>query len=217
VAMNFHRASFVMRRPPLSVQSSGMTLRHRLQQGAMRGAAPIRFNSTAAAPSPPPTSSGGILTRISTFGKKNPFIFQLGIATCKTCIADILVQVTIDGKNFDEIDWARNAVFVAFGFGYLGCVQYFFYVKCMRFLWPGMDRFAALPTLRAKLQDMAGLRTLVGQVMTDCFIITPCFYYPGRSLYSSSFVPLPSKHNLLCIVKINTNICDYCLCSRLWL
>ena len=27
------------------------------------------------------------------------------------------------------MDWRRNAVFAAFGFGYLGCVQYFVYVQ----------------------------------------------------------------------------------------
>lgn len=72
--------------------------------------------------------------------------------------------MTIDERSIFEIDWKRNGTFVLFGFGYLGCIQYFFYVKCMRALWPAMDRFAAWPTLRQKLADKAGLRALVGQV-----------------------------------------------------
>ena len=116
--------------------------------------------------------------KVASFGKRRPFIFQLCIATVKTCLADMLVQVTMDHKSFSEIDWKRNAVFVSFGFGYLGCMQYFLYVKVMRFLWPAMDKFANLPTIAAKLADKAGLRALIGQICTDCFFITPFCYYP---------------------------------------
>lgn len=35
----------------------------------------------------------GVVGRVAAFGKKNPFVFQLGIATGKTCLADVLVQV----------------------------------------------------------------------------------------------------------------------------
>lgn len=73
--------------------------------------------------------------------------------------------MTIDDRSISEIDWKRTGTFAMFGFGYLGCMQYFLYVKVMKALWPAMDRFASLPTLRAKLADREGMRALVGQVI----------------------------------------------------
>lgn len=86
------------------------------------------------------------------------------IATVKTSLCDILVQNYIERK--EKIDWQRNAVFTAFGFGYLGCVQWFVYVDCFKRLFPGMAVFAS-QSLREKLSNPAGLRALAGQVAID--------------------------------------------------
>ena len=50
-----------------------------------------------------------------SFAKRHPFVFQVIFATVKTSIADLIVQTTVEGKDFKDVDWRRNAVFVAFG------------------------------------------------------------------------------------------------------
>lgn len=65
----------------------------------------------------------------TSFAKENPFVFQLGVATCKTSAADLLAQVVAEKKALDEVDWKRNFVFVVFGFAYLGAFQYWLMVN----------------------------------------------------------------------------------------
>ena len=63
-------------------------------------------------------------------------MFQLGVATVKTSAADIVAQVVAERKSFDEIDWKRNAIFVVFGFAYLGGFQYWLMVTQYRKWFP---------------------------------------------------------------------------------
>ena len=85
--------------------------------------------------------------------KKYPFAFQSVFAMLKTMMADAAVQIYGEGKDTQEkFDFKRNAVFAAFGFGYLGCAQWFFYVTVMQRIFPNMGRFAE-QTWRAKLKD----------------------------------------------------------------
>ena len=72
----------------------------------------------------------------SSWIQNNPFVFQLGIATCKTSAADLLAQVVAEGKTFDEIDWKRNSIFVVFGFAYLGGFQYWLQINKYRAWFP---------------------------------------------------------------------------------
>ena len=97
-------------------------------------------------------SGGGILG----WGKRNPFAFQVIIATAKTSASDLLVQKTIEGRDWSEIDLKRNLVFVAFGAVYLGWAQYQIYVHGFRAIFGSrMDKFANL-TFAQKLRDGAG-------------------------------------------------------------
>jgi hypothetical protein len=66
-------------------------------------------------------STGGIMN----IAKEHPFAFQLAIATGKTSAADLMCQMVAERKSLNEVDWKRNAVFVVFGFAYLGCFQYY--------------------------------------------------------------------------------------------
>jgi hypothetical protein len=66
------------------------------------------------------------------FAKKNPFAFQLIIATGKTMAADLMAQTVAEGKKFDEIDWKRNGIFIVFGFAYLGGFQYWLMINKYR-------------------------------------------------------------------------------------
>jgi electron transfer flavoprotein alpha/beta subunit len=72
----------------------------------------------------------------SSWAKENPFLFQLGVATVKTSAADLVAQMVAERKSLDEVDWKRNAIFVVFGFAYLGGFQYWLMVNKYRQWFP---------------------------------------------------------------------------------
>ena len=71
-----------------------------------------------------------------SWAKENPFLFQLGVATVKTSAADLVAQMVAERKSLDEVDWKRNAIFVVFGFAYLGGFQYWLMVNKYRQWFP---------------------------------------------------------------------------------
>ena len=117
----------------------------------------------------------GIGTQLLTFAREQPYKTNIIIATVKTALCDLVVQKYIERK--ESIDWQRNGVFAAFGFAYLGCMQWFIYVDCFKWLFPGMATFAS-QTLRQKLANPAGLRALAGQVALDNFVHYTFVYFP---------------------------------------
>jgi len=129
------------------------------------------------------SKTASLMDRVFWFPRTFPFVFQAIFATGKTAISDLVVQVFIEKK--EEIDWKRTSVFAAFGFGYLGCAQWFFYVTCMKRLFPNMASFAAKP-LKEKLKDGPGLKALVGQIGFDLLVVTPFFYFPFFYMFKQS-------------------------------
>ncbi|CAJ1898591.1 unnamed protein product [Cylindrotheca closterium] len=123
------------------------------------------------------TESAASKSTSSSFVKKHPFKFQLGVATVKTSAADLVAQVVAEQKSFDEIDWRRNGLFVVFGFTYLGCFQYWLMVTKYRHWFPTMDRFAKL-SFAAKLKDTAGIMDAMKMVLFDVTIHLPILYFP---------------------------------------
>jgi len=111
------------------------------------------------------------------FAKRNPFAFQLIVATAKTMAADLMTQVVAEGKSVDDIDWKRNGLFVIFGFAYLGGFQYWLMVNKFRQWFPTMDRFAKLSLLE-KINDRAGMVDAVKMVVFDVLIHLPMIYFP---------------------------------------
>jgi hypothetical protein len=82
-------------------------------------------------------ASESVVTKESTsWAKENPFLFQLGVATVKTSAADLVAQMVAERKSLDEVDWKRNAIFVVFGFAYLGGFQYWLMVTKYRQWFP---------------------------------------------------------------------------------
>ncbi|GKY93847.1 hypothetical protein MPSEU_000351600 [Mayamaea pseudoterrestris] len=112
-----------------------------------------------------------------SFAKRNPFLFQLGVATGKTAGADLIVQVVAEGKDFTQVDWRRNGIFVVFGFAYLGCFQYWLMVTKFGQWFPTMGRFANLK-LADKLKDTAGMLDAGKMVVFDIFVHLPLMYFP---------------------------------------
>jgi hypothetical protein len=72
----------------------------------------------------------------TSWAKENPFLFQLGVATVKTSAADLVAQMVAERKSLEEVDWKRNAIFVVFGFAYLGGFQYWLMVTKYRQWFP---------------------------------------------------------------------------------
>ena len=113
-----------------------------------------------------------------SFAERNPFVFQLGVATAKTSAADIMVQVVVDKKKWDEIDWKRNGIFVVFGFAYLGGFQYWLMVNKFSKWFPTRQRFAQL-SLGEKIRDTAGMADALKMVAFDVFVHLPLIYFPS--------------------------------------
>ena len=133
-----------------------------------------------------------------SFAERNPFLFQLGVATTKTSAADIMVQVVVDGKKFDEIDYKRNGIFVFFGFAYLGGFQYWLMVNQFSKWFPTRQRFAQL-SLAEKWKDTAGMKDAMKMVAFDLFVHLPFMYFP--SYYTCKEIVTGTSWNPLDWVK----------------
>jgi len=88
----------------------------------------------------------------------------------------LLTQTALEGRAWKDIDWRRNAVFAVFGFGYMGCAQYYLYVNCFSRWFAGTASFVEKP-LRAKLTDFVGQKALLKQVLFD-LLIHPQWVFP---------------------------------------
>jgi len=89
-----------------------------------------------------------------------------------------MVQVVVDKKKWNEIDYKRNAIFVVFGFAYLGGFQYWLMVTKFNKWFPTRTRFAALP-FAEKLKDTAGMLDAVKMVVFDVCVHLPLIYFPA--------------------------------------
>jgi len=123
------------------------------------------------------SKNSGSTGSIMSFPKDHPFAFQLGIATAKTSAADLMAQVVVERKKFDEIDWKRNAIFVVFGAVYLGGFQYWLMVNKYRQWFPTMESFAKL-TFAQKLKNKAGIIDAGKMVIFDVCVHMPMIYFP---------------------------------------
>ena len=124
-------------------------------------------------PPPPPPPSNSILS----FPKEHPFAFQLIVATLKTAVADLMVQVVAEGKSMSEIDWRRNGIFVVFGFAYLGGFQWYLMVHKYRQWFPTMDKFAKM-SFAEKIKYPAGIADAGKMVLFDVLVHLPLLYFP---------------------------------------
>jgi hypothetical protein len=106
-----------------------------------------------------------MFTRLGSIPARYPFYFGVGVSCAKTSFSDYLVQTVVERK--EKVDWKRNAAFAAFGFFYLGGVQYGIYVNLFGRMFPNAAAFAAKP-IREKLKDFRGIFNVGSQVCTVC-------------------------------------------------
>jgi len=115
--------------------------------------------------------------------RQNPFLFQLSIATMKTSAADMMAQLIVERR--ETMDWRRNAVFVSFGFLYLGGFQYWLYVSRFTKWFPSTATFVNKPW-REKLRDRPGSIECAKQIGFDSFVHMPFMYFPSFYLLKES-------------------------------
>jgi glycine cleavage system regulatory protein len=115
------------------------------------------------------------MAAILRLAKGSPFAFGLVYSGVKTCACDLMVQKVVEKR--EEIDWRRNSAFAAFGFIYLGGVQYALYVPLFSRLFPNAASFAS-KSVSEKLRDLPGIRSLFAQVFIDQFVHHPLLYFP---------------------------------------
>lgn len=134
------------------------------------------------------------------FPRRWPFVTNVLLATVKTGVADVVVQLGTRGcrseaaKEADAaggagagvdsspivrhgIDWKRAAFFASFGFMYVGLIEWFFYVDVFIYLCPLAIGFANEPWYK-KVHDGAGMADLSKQVFLDNFVHNVFIYFP---------------------------------------
>lgn len=188
-------------RPPTLARRSTNTATN----NAAKDAAAKSESTTSAATSAPSSSDAAG----KSFAERNPFLFQLGVATAKTSAADILVQVVVDKKKWNEIDYRRNGIFVVFGFAYLGGFQYWLMVNKFGKWFPTRQRFAQL-SFAEKVKDTAGMLDALKMVAFDVFVHLPLIYFP--SYYTCKEIVTGTSWNPLDWVKVRPYISIMCDC-----
>lgn len=118
---------------------------------------------------------------LRTFPARCPRMFNVGLATFKTWLADLVVQSTSarasSEQSFGWFDRRRSATFAAFGFFYVGLIEWLLYVSALSTLCPRAIVFAN-EDWSQKLQDKAGQEDLLKQVGYDNFLMNPFIYFP---------------------------------------
>jgi len=124
-------------------------------------------------------SYNGFVEEMYTFPERRPRIFNVGMATAKTWLADFIVQIGeshVAGRGW-TFDWKRSTAFACFGFFYVGIVQWFLYVTIFTAICPNAISFANEPWAD-KMHDRTGQMDLVKQVCYDNFLLETMIYFP---------------------------------------
>lgn len=122
---------------------------------------------------------------------EHPFAFGVLVSGVKTSLSDLLVQKVVERK--EKVDWKRNAAFAAFGFVYLGGVQYAIYVPLFGRLFPKTASFVAKP-FREKIKDTKGIFGTMAQVFLDQAVHHPFMYFPA--FYATKELVMKEEPNL---------------------
>jgi len=118
---------------------------------------------------------------LRTFPARCPRMFNVGLATFKTWLADLVVQSSLARASAEQgvgwFDRRRSATFAAFGFFYVGLIEWLLYVSALSTLCPRAIVFGN-EDWSAKVKDKAGQEDLLKQVGYDNFLMNPFIYFP---------------------------------------
>lgn len=98
------------------------------------------------------------------WAERRPLTAAVAVGGTKNCLCDLAVQ----SKTEDSIDWRRSLTFTAFGFGYVGAVQWMLFNRAFPSLLPALYKPRAERTWRA----------VVGAVSLDTLVHMPFMYLP---------------------------------------
>lgn len=131
-------------------------------------------------------SYANLQEEIETFPKRRPREFNIILATCKTWLADLIVQFLTApaGGGSWKFDYRRSMAFAFFGFLYVGLTQWLLYVTVLTWLFPDALIFAN-SEWSMKLTDREGQVDMLGQVIVDNFIFNVFIYFPAFYLIKS--------------------------------
>jgi hypothetical protein len=101
------------------------------------------------------------LDALNSWALRNPLSAAVGVGGTKNGVCDACVQVAAS----ERFDWRRNAIFVAFGLGYVGAAQYMVFNRIF-------------PRLLPSLNGAMRWRGVLGAVALDNFVHIPFFYLP---------------------------------------
>ena len=99
----------------------------------------------------------------------------MGVTAVKTGGVDLLVQKFVENKK--EIDWKRNATFLAFGMTFQGAWQYYLFNRVMPRITPDTFTFAA-KSMREKIKDVKGMKNVLVQSFVENGINNPLLFFP---------------------------------------
>ncbi|KAG2452896.1 hypothetical protein HYH02_002240 [Chlamydomonas schloesseri] len=106
-------------------------------------------------------------TAYNNVAVKAPMLTGVVTTVVKTSAADLFAQKVVEGR--DEVDWRRHSMFVMFGFGYLGCWQYYLYNNLF-------VRWCAPITRAFGHAGSAPVKVFIDQCIHHPLLYFPCFY-----------------------------------------
>lgn len=166
--------------PPQANSIAGLANRSFLRQVAavLRSALPSQAYDQISLDVP----YSDIWGEIETFPERRPQLFNAALATFKTWMADLVVQVS-EGSSPERrrgsswFDPRRSFTFAMFGLVYVGLIQWVLYVSALAALVPHAVVFGNEP-LADKMLDVVGQEDLLLQICYDNFLINPAIYFP---------------------------------------
>lgn len=151
------------------------------------------------------SSEGTVSTSSFSYGdfaKQYPFMNNMAIATTKAGAADFIAQTIIGHTSILDFDVGRSILFMLFGAVYSGGFQWVYQIQIFKRLFD-IDSFTKL-SMKEKLEDKEGLKTLAMQIALDLTIMTfvylPMFYIFKAIVFSGSSDPS---------VWVSTGLSDY--------
>ncbi|GLC55817.1 hypothetical protein PLESTB_001032000 [Pleodorina starrii] len=99
--------------------------------------------------------------------QKYPMATGVVTTVIKTSAADLFAQKVVERR--EEVDWRRHGMFVMFGFGYLGCWQYYLYNDLF-------VRWCKPITTLVGHYGSAPLKTFIDQCIHHPILYFPSFY-----------------------------------------
>ena len=105
----------------------------------------------------------------------------------------------------ETVDWKRNMAFAAFGFFYLGGVQYAIYVPIFGRIFPTIKPFTA-KSIRDKMKDVRGMFESTAQVFLDQCVHHPLMYFPAFYCTRELVVHSDKPDLMKCLREYRNNI-----------